>query len=101
MEAQVKETIGDIVRRHARAAPGAPALVAEGQDPLTYGELVRLMDRVQQSLNAMGYGRGDRIAIVCPNGPAMAALVTGIWGCATAAPMSEVVPLCWTVWQPS
>ena len=60
LEAQVTETIGDIVRRHARNAPGAPALVAEGQDPLTYGELVHLMDRVQQRLNAMGYARALR-----------------------------------------
>ncbi len=91
LEAQVTETIGDIVRRHARAAPDAPAFVAEGQDPLSYGELVRLMDRVQQRLNAMGYGRGDRIAIVGDSGLALAALVTGIWGCATAAPMNPAL----------
>ena len=91
MEAQVTETIGDIVRRHARDAPGAPALVAEGQDPLSYGELVRLMHRVQQRLNGMGYGRGDRIATVGPNDAAMAALVTGIWGCAAAVPMNPAL----------
>jgi acyl-CoA synthetase (AMP-forming)/AMP-acid ligase II/thioesterase domain-containing protein/acyl carrier protein len=91
LEAQITETFGDIVRRHARNAPDAPALVAEGQDPLSYGELVRLMDRVRHRLNAMGYGRGDRIAIVAPNGPAMAALITGIWGCATAVPMNPAL----------
>ena len=91
LETQTMETIGDIIRRHAQSAPGAPALVVEGQDPLTYGELVRLMDRIQERLNAMGYGRGDRIATVGPNDAAMAALITGIWGCATAVPMNPAL----------
>jgi acyl-CoA synthetase (AMP-forming)/AMP-acid ligase II len=91
LEDPVTETIGEIVRRHGRTAPGAPALVAEGREPMNYGDLVRLMDMVQQRLNTMGFGRGDRIAIVGANGPALAALVTGIWGCATAVPMNPAL----------
>jgi len=86
-----KETIADIVRRHARTAPDAPALVAEGQDALSYGELARLMVSLQHSLNGIGYGRGDRIATVAPDGPALATLVTGIWGCATAVPINPTL----------
>jgi acyl-CoA synthetase (AMP-forming)/AMP-acid ligase II/thioesterase domain-containing protein/acyl carrier protein len=71
--------------------PDAPALLAEGQDPLTYGALARQMDEAQRRLNAMGYGRGDRIAIVAHNGAALAALVTGIMGCAVAVPMNPVL----------
>ena len=85
------DTICDVIRRWAEIQPDAPALVAEGQDTLTYGELSSLMDRFQQRLNGMGYGRQDRIAIIAPNGPAMAALVTGIWGCATAVPLNPAL----------
>ncbi|MGE0650496.1 MAG: AMP-binding protein [Alphaproteobacteria bacterium] len=81
-------TVTDIVRRHAEARPGAPALVAEGQAPLTYAALAVLMDRIREQLNAAGFGRGDRIATVGPNNAATAALVTSIWGCATAVPMN-------------
>lgn len=81
-------TIGDVVRRHAAASPDAPALVAEGRPPLSYGALVALMDRFQQGLNGMGLGRQDRIAIVHPSNTGMAAIVMGVWSCATAAPMN-------------
>jgi acyl-CoA synthetase (AMP-forming)/AMP-acid ligase II/thioesterase domain-containing protein/acyl carrier protein len=88
---EVEETVTDVVRRHAQVQPGAPALVAEGRESLTYGALVRQMDEIQRRLNAMGYGRGDRIAIVAPNGPMLATLVTGIMGCAVAVPMNPVL----------
>ncbi|MGE0652734.1 MAG: AMP-binding protein, partial [Alphaproteobacteria bacterium] len=91
METSVTETIGDVVRRHAAVKPDSPAFIAEGLQPLTYGNLVAQMDNVQQKLNAMGFGRGDRIAIVAPNGPALGTLVAGIWGCATAVPMNPTL----------
>jgi acyl-CoA synthetase (AMP-forming)/AMP-acid ligase II/thioesterase domain-containing protein/acyl carrier protein len=85
------ETIADIVRRHAEARPDAPALVAEGQAPLTYAALAGLMGRIRERLNTAGFGRGDRIAVVGPNDAATAALVTGIWGCAAAVPMNPAL----------
>ena len=90
-ENQLEETMCDIVRRHARAAPDAPAFFSEGEEPLTYGVLAALMDRFRQSLNAIGFGRGDRIAVVHPGGPDMAAAITGIWNCATAVPMNPAL----------
>jgi oxalate---CoA ligase len=81
-------TIGDVVRRHAAASPDAPALVAEGRPSLSYGALAALMDRLQFAINGMGLGRQDRIAIVHPSNSAMAAIVMGVWSCATAAPMN-------------
>ena len=81
-------TIGDVVRRPAAASPDAPALVAEGRPPLSYAALVDVMDRFQRVLNGMGLGRQDRIAIGHPSNTAMASIVMGVWGCATAAPMN-------------
>ncbi|MQA67292.1 MAG: AMP-binding protein, partial [Alphaproteobacteria bacterium] len=80
------ETIADIIRRHAQIAPDSPAFVDAGQVPLTYQALSDLIDRVQMRLNAMGFGRGDRIATVGPNDAATAALVTGVMGCAAVVP---------------
>jgi acyl-CoA synthetase (AMP-forming)/AMP-acid ligase II/thioesterase domain-containing protein/acyl carrier protein len=91
LDSVVQETIADVIRGHARRAPEAPAFVAEGLRPLTYGELVRQMDNVQHKLNAIGFGRDDRIAIVAPNGPALGTLVAGIWSCAAAVPMNPAL----------
>jgi acyl-CoA synthetase (AMP-forming)/AMP-acid ligase II/thioesterase domain-containing protein/acyl carrier protein len=91
LDTSVTETIGDVIRRHAAATPDSPALVVEGQSPLTYRALADLLDRTRERLNAAGFGRGDRIAIVGPNSPATATLVTGILGCATAVPMNPAL----------
>ncbi|MGE0652769.1 MAG: AMP-binding protein [Alphaproteobacteria bacterium] len=91
MDTSVTETISDVVRRHAIATPDAPALVAEGQAPLTYAVLANLMDRIREQLNAAGFGRGDRIAVVGPNDAATAALITGIWECAAVVPMNPAL----------
>ncbi|MGE0650495.1 MAG: AMP-binding protein [Alphaproteobacteria bacterium] len=85
------ESIADAVRRHAQARPDAPALVAEGQAPLTYAALAGLMDRLREQLNAAGLGRSDRIAVVGPNDAATAALITGIWECAAVVPMNPAL----------
>ncbi|NBB70666.1 MAG: AMP-binding protein, partial [Alphaproteobacteria bacterium] len=53
--------------RHDRPAVGAP-----GRPWLDYGQLDRLAKATRQSLNVLGIGRGDRVAIVLPNGPEMA-----------------------------
>ena len=58
---------------------------------MTYGELTKLIDRLQHSVNEIGFGRDDRIAIIGRSDAAMAALVTGIWNCATAVPMNPAL----------
>jgi acyl-CoA synthetase (AMP-forming)/AMP-acid ligase II/thioesterase domain-containing protein/acyl carrier protein len=91
MHTGVSETIGDVVRRHAQIQPDSPALIAEGQQSLTYRELADLLDRIQGQLNAAGFGRGDRIAIIGPNDAETTALITGVWGCAAAVPMNPAL----------
>jgi acyl-CoA synthetase (AMP-forming)/AMP-acid ligase II len=56
--------------------------------PLTYGGLLRQVEDTVRSLNNLGAGRNDRVAIVLPNGPEMAAAFLGVAAGATAAPLN-------------
>ena len=67
--------------------PNAPAFIAEDRSPLTYGALAELMVRFGRTLNASGYGRGDRIGIVHSGGAGMASTLLGVASCATAVPL--------------
>jgi acyl-CoA synthetase (AMP-forming)/AMP-acid ligase II len=72
----------------ARAATGAPAIGAPERAWLAHGALQALSRRTVQALNGMGIGRGDRVAIVLPNGPEMAASFIAIAAGATTAPLN-------------
>jgi len=69
-------------------ADSATALTAPGGTPLTFAGLRKLVDRTIADLNARGIGRGDRVAIVLPNGPEMAAAFIAIAAGATSAPLN-------------
>ncbi len=66
----------------------AIALAAPGAAPLTYRGLRAVVGRCGQRLNAAGVGRGDRVAIVLPNGPEMAAAFVAIASFAASAPLN-------------
>jgi oxalate---CoA ligase len=66
----------------------AIAIAAHGAPPLSYAALRALIDRTQRSLNNLGIGRGDRVAIVLPNGPEMATAFLGVASAATSAPLN-------------
>ena len=65
----------------------AVAIAARGAPPLSYAALRALIDRTQHSLNELGIGRGDRVAIVLPNGAEMAAAFLCV-ASAAAAPLN-------------
>jgi len=66
-----------------------PALRAvEGRATLTYAALRDLAGRTVAALNAKGIGRGDRVAIVLPNGPEMASVFVTVACGATTAPLN-------------
>ncbi|MGC9419799.1 MAG: acyl--CoA ligase [Rhodovulum sp.] len=65
-----------------------PAIGAPGRDWLNYGGLRALTDKVAGQLHAAGIGRGDRVAIVLPNGPEMAAAFVTVAQSATTAPLN-------------
>ena len=71
-----------------RGADDRPAIGAAGRPWLSYGKLRELAAKTQRELNAMGIGRHDRVAIVLPNGPEMAAAFVCIAAAATTAPLN-------------
>src|SRR5262245_16840765 len=65
-----------------------PALRAPGRPPLSYGDLSQVVEQTLAALNGWGIGRGDRVAMVLPNGPEMAAAFIAVAAAATAAPLN-------------
>jgi acyl-CoA synthetase (AMP-forming)/AMP-acid ligase II len=71
-----------------RGAADAPAITAPGRPALNYAALRDLARRTATSLNAVGIGRGDRVAIVLANGPEMASAFVACACAATTAPLN-------------
>ncbi|MBF9059518.1 AMP-binding protein [Rhodobacterales bacterium HKCCSP123] len=67
---------------------GAPAIGAPGRDWLDFAGLAAQAARVTEALHAAGVGRGDRVAIVLPNGPEMAVAFVTVAGVATTCPLN-------------
>ena len=64
------------------------AIAAPEREPLTYGGLRDQVGRAGDALAQAGIGPGDRVAIVLPNGPEMAAAFLATAAHATAAPLN-------------
>jgi acyl-CoA synthetase (AMP-forming)/AMP-acid ligase II len=79
------ETILNLIKN---GADDAVALAAPDRTPMTYGGLRALADKTVSDMNARGIGRNDRVAIVLPNGPEMAAAFIAVGAGATTAPLN-------------
>jgi acyl-CoA synthetase (AMP-forming)/AMP-acid ligase II len=77
--------IRDLVKR--RQADSV-ALLAPGRPSLTYGALLSLIDETAGALAARGIGAGDKLAVVLPNGPEMAASFLAASNICTVAPLN-------------
>lgn len=78
-----------IARLLADGTATAAALRGTNDRPsLSYAALRDLCRRTVGTLNRLGIGRGDRVAIVLPNGPEMAAAFLAIGSGATTAPLN-------------
>src|SRR5713101_3768803 len=75
-----------ILEHHAERTPDASAILAPGRAPLTYSRLYQHIDKVGNTLRAMGLGRHDRVAVVLPNGPDLAEAILAVAATATCAP---------------
>ncbi|MCY3613028.1 MAG: acyl--CoA ligase [Gemmatimonadetes bacterium] len=64
------------------------AFSAPDRPDLTYAGLRGHVERTVAALNERGIGRGDRVAIVLPNGPEMASAFVAIAAGATTAPLN-------------
>lgn len=66
----------------------AIALAAPAQDSLSYRALNDHLDAAVRALGALGIGRGDRVALVLPNGPSLAVAFLAAAAAAVAAPLN-------------
>ena len=78
-------TLTELLRR---GADTAAAIGAPGRPALTHGQLRALVARTTTALNALGAGRNDRVAIVLPNGPEMAACFVSAACAVATAPLN-------------
>jgi Acyl-CoA synthetases (AMP-forming)/AMP-acid ligases II len=81
-------TIHGLLARQAALRPDATAIHAPGRPPLSYRRLHERVGEIVTTLNDMGVGRGERVAIVLPNGPEMALTFLCVTSAATAAPLN-------------
>jgi acyl-CoA synthetase (AMP-forming)/AMP-acid ligase II len=79
-------TLLDLVRRHP--AGNTAIVLPEAETRITYGELVRLVEGLAESLAQMGIGRGDRVGIALPNGLPMIVAFLAAATAGTAAPLN-------------
>src|SRR5512139_4045186 len=81
----MSRTLKDLL---AAGAHDAPALGAPGRPALDYRGLRELVAGTLATLNGLGIGRGDRVAIVLDNGPEMAACYMACASGVTSAPLN-------------
>src|SRR5678816_2962961 len=60
--------LASMLSHHARLAPNSEAIVW-GDVRMTYGQLDAMSNRVAHAIVEMGIGRGDTVALSCPNLP--------------------------------
>lgn len=77
-----------VLERQAKRTPDSIAIVAPGRDPLTYSRLRLQIEDTVKTLNALGVGRRDRVAMVVPNGPEMAVAFLAVASAAISLPLN-------------
>lgn len=82
------ETYADFLESFARTTPDAVAILAPGRSPMSWRDVWIQICSIAKNVNSMGFGRGDRIAMVLSNGSEAAIALMGIMACATAIPLN-------------
>jgi acyl-CoA synthetase (AMP-forming)/AMP-acid ligase II/thioesterase domain-containing protein len=77
-----------ILEEQSQQSPNNFALLALDRAPLTYSRLITHCYGVIADLNHAGISRGDRVAVVLPNGPEMAACLLAVAMGASCAPLN-------------
>jgi acyl-CoA synthetase (AMP-forming)/AMP-acid ligase II/acyl carrier protein len=85
---QAQRCIHHLLQTRAELTPEATAIAAPGRAPLTYSRLFALAQDTRETLNALGIGRNDRVAIVLPNGGEMATAFLAVAAGAASAPLN-------------
>jgi acyl-CoA synthetase (AMP-forming)/AMP-acid ligase II/acyl carrier protein len=82
------DDLPQLVRDGARRSSGGVVLAAPGRTPLSYDRLLVAIDDTRDALRAAGLDRSDRVAVLIPNGPEMAAAFLAVSACAAFAPLN-------------
>src|SRR2546426_2543150 len=77
-----------LLETQANRRPDAIALATPGREPLPFRALLLQAVETVKTLNALGIGRNDRVAVVLPNGPELASAFLAISSGATFAPLN-------------
>ncbi|SLN25931.1 acyl--CoA ligase [Oceanibacterium hippocampi] len=88
MASSTSETADTLAGLLGQADPTSPALLAPDRPPLDHRGLAAQIAATVDRLNALGIGRGDKVAIVLPNGPEMASAFLSIAAGAVTAPLN-------------
>ena len=80
-------TIKDLIF-HGNQDPDHNAIECPGYQPLTYRDLRAQILYVVKTLNAMGYHRNDRIAVITPAGPETAVIIISVMAGFTSIPLN-------------
>jgi acyl-CoA synthetase (AMP-forming)/AMP-acid ligase II len=81
-------SIQSLLLERALATPGATAIRGLLRDPLTFERLLAEVEYTRKSLRSFGVNRGDRVAIILPNGPEAAVCCFAVACAATSAPLN-------------
>ena len=81
-------TDGTLLTVLEAGAAADPAIIVPDGPRLTYGALRAQVRQVADTLAALGLGRGDRVALVLPNGAEAIVVFLGAAAAATAAPLN-------------
>ena len=83
-----RDTLYGLLQRAAELSPHAPAILGAQREPLSCQALLRHVEETVRTLNSLGIVRGDRVAIVLPNGPEAATSFLSVTAAATSAPLN-------------
>ena len=80
-------TIKDLIF-HGNQDPDHPAIETPGYQPLTYRDLRKQILSSVEYLNARGFYRNDRIAVIMPRGPETGVAILAVMAGFTAVPLN-------------
>src|SRR5688572_4073267 len=87
----IADTLYRSLNDRAETGPDSVALFAPRRAPLTYGALCGHLKHIAGMLNSRGLGRGDRLALVLPNGPETFTAFLAVACGAVAAPLNPAL----------
>src|SRR5215472_9660809 len=85
---RVFSSLADILAHYGRTAPRRNAILAPGWAPVTYGALWEAANQAVHELRRHGIGRGDRVAVVLPNGAEAAMAMIAVAAGAVCVPLN-------------